>query len=112
MTRHFKVNGTKKLAAKLKRNASLVDVKKVVRLNGSEMQRKAKRSVPVDTGFLKRSIVLTFEDNGFTAKVSPTAHYAPYVNYGTRFMYAQPFMTSSFYSQRQKFIDDLKRLMH
>lgn len=49
---------------------------KIVQSNASELQRKEKRDVPVDTGFLKRSITLTTEDKELTAIVEPTADYA------------------------------------
>lgn len=107
----IQIKGADELLIKLKKNADLNDVKNVVRLNGSELQRKAQRRAPYDTGNLKRSIGYTSEDSGFTAKIAATAHYAGYINFGTRFIYARPFMTNSYYEQRKKFIDDLKRLM-
>ncbi len=107
----MEIRGTGPLIGKLKRNANLNDVKKVVQMNGSEMQRKMQRDSPVDTGFLKRSIQYSALDNGFTAKVSPTAHYAPYIIYGTRFMASQDFFRPNYFAQRQKFLNDLKRLM-
>src|SRR5690625_7466146 len=95
------IRGTKELQGRLRRNARLTDVKKAVLVNGSELQRKAQRRVPVDTGFLKRSIELTIEDRGFTAKVSATAHYAPYLEWGTRFMYPRKFMGNSRAEERR-----------
>ena len=82
-----------------------------MRMNGADLQRKTQRNAPVDTGFMKRSIGMTVEDGGFTVKVGSTAQYAPYVNFGTRFQPSQPFLTSSFYGQRNKFMNDMKRLM-
>jgi len=86
-------------------------IKKAVQLNASELQRKAQRRAPVDTGFLRRSITLDFKDSGMTASIKPTAEYAPYVEYGTRFMSAQPFIRPSFYEQEKKFIKDIEKLM-
>lgn len=51
-------------------------VTKVVKVNTSEMQQNAMRTVPVDTGFLKRSITLEFKDMGLTGIVEPYANYA------------------------------------
>ena len=107
----LEVRGIEKLSKALKKRADLSDVKKVVQMNGAEMQRGAQRRAPVDTGFLKRSIELSIEDGGFTAKVAATAHYAPYLEWGTRFMTAQPFVRPSFFTQRKQFIKDMQRIM-
>src|SRR5690625_7535975 len=86
----IKVTGADKLIAQLKRNANIDDVKNVVRLNGSEMEKKMKRNASFtkgyQTGETKRSIGLEIKDKGLTAEVKPTTHYAPYLEKGTRFM--------------------------
>jgi len=107
----IRVRGTKDLKGRLRRNARLTDVKKAVLVNGSELQRNMQRDAPVDTGNLKRGIGMTIEDNGFTARVGATAEYAPYLIYGTRFMYSRDFFRPNYYRQRQQFLRDMKRLM-
>lgn len=104
-------HGMKELRAALKTNAKLEDVKKVVKLNGSELQKKAQQAAPYDTGNLRRSIKLDVSDNGMTATVTAHAEYAPYVEYGTRYMDAQPYMTPSFEEQEKQFASDLKKLV-
>ncbi len=110
-----KITGADKLLAQLKKNANLNDVKNTVRLNGSEldrlMQRNATFTKGYQTGETKRSIELELKDDGFTAEVKPTTHYAPYLEYGTRFMSSQPFVKPSFDVQQKKFINDMRRLM-
>ena len=64
----------------------------------------------MDTGTLKRSIGLEIRDGGLTAEVEPTAEYAAYVEYGTRYMSAQPYMRPSCTAQKEKFKSDLKSL--
>ncbi len=107
----IKVVGIEKLQAKLKKNVQLKDVKRVVRHNGKEMQVKAQRNAPVDTGTLKRSIGLEITDAGMSAEVEPTAEYAPYVELGTRFMEAQPYLKPAFNEQKEKFKADMKKLV-
>ncbi len=107
----FSIKGADALIGKLKRNANLDDVKTVVQMNGAELQRKMQRDAPVDTGFLKRSITVSAKDHGFTIITGPTAEYAPYLIYGTRFAYARDFFRPNYFAQRKKFLDDLKRLM-
>jgi len=75
------------------------------------MQKKAQRNAPVDTGNLKNNIGLEISDGGMTATVEPTAEYAPYVELGTRFMEAQPFLKPAFEEQKKQFEKDLKELV-
>ena len=97
----IKIVGLEKLQKKLKKNVQMDDVKKVVRHNGAEMQEKAQQNAPVDTGTLKRSIGLEMTDGGLTAEVTPAAEYAPYVELGTRFMEAQPYLSLPLMSRRR-----------
>ena len=76
MSKSFEVRGVDGLLKQLHKNANLDDVKNVVKMNATELERNAKRDAPVDTGFLRRSIGLEFEDAGFTARVMATAEYA------------------------------------
>lgn len=87
----------------------------VVKKTALDVQALAASNAPVDTGFLRNSIYTvtsqgsTYGDAGsppgdsyllpevgapsdeYTAYVAAGANYAAYVNYGTRFMVAQPF---------------------
>lgn len=108
---NIKIVGMEKLQKKLKKNIQMDDVKRVVRHNGAEMQTKAQQNAPVDTGTLKRSIGLEITDSGMAAEVRPTADYAPYVEYGTRFMEAQPYLKPAFDDQKEKFKKDMKKLV-
>lgn len=118
----IKIVGMEKLKKKLKKNVRMDDVKRVVRHNGAEMQEKAQRNAPVGTpestgipgyvgGTLKRSIGLEITDGGMSAEVEPTAEYAPYVELGTRFMEAQPYLKPAFNEQKEKFKKDMKKLV-
>lgn len=106
----IKIVGVEKLQAKLKKNANMDDVKRIVRQNGAQMQARSQQNAPVDTGHLKRSIGLEIRDAGLTAEVEPTADYAPYVELGTRFMKAQPYLKPAFEVQKEKFKNDMKKL--
>lgn len=107
--------GVADLSKGLKRRANLDDVKNVVRLNTSEMQRNMQRSASFtqgyQTGTTKRSITMDILDSGFTGKAGPGTHYSPFLIYGTRFMASQDFFRPNFFKQRQQFIRDMKRLM-
>lgn len=86
-------------------------VQKIVKKRTSEMNRLAQRNAPVDTGELRRSILSTFTDNGMTGQVSSGMHYSPYVEYGTRFMTAQPFMRPAYQVVKPEFVRDLEMLV-
>lgn len=107
----IKVDGLDKLEKKLKKNVTMTDISRVVRQNGKNLQERAERRAPVDTGTLKRSIDLEITDSGLTAVVEPTAEYAPYVEYGTRFMNAQPYLKPAFNEQKQQFKSDMQKLV-
>lgn len=105
------MTGTNELRKKLQQNSKLDAVKRVVKMNGAELQAKAQRNAPVDTGTLKRSISLVLRDGVLTAESEATAEYAPYVEWGTRFMNAQPFMRPAYYTQKEQFKRDLNKIV-
>lgn len=118
----IKLEGMEKFQVKLKKNVQMSDVKRVVKANDAALQEAAQRKAPVGTpqstgipgyvgGTLKRSIVLEIRDGGLTAEVEPTAEYATYVEHGTRFMNAQPYMRPSYNQQKEKFKSDMKKLV-
>ena len=123
----FSVKGMDKLQKKLKENVTLDDVKRVVRHHGQQLQQKVQSNADFTrgyaTGTTKRSVTLEFEDAGFTAVSGsldpvvnpesglPATEYSPYVEYGTRFMDAQPFVKPAYDEQKEKFKRDLQRLM-
>lgn len=107
----YEIKGEKALLKQLKKNAKMQDIKDAVKLNGSDMQNKAMRAVPVDTGNLKRSITLEEGNDGLSAKVSASSEYSEYVEKGTRYMDAQPYMKPSYLQQKILFYKDLLRLV-
>lgn len=123
----IKVTGLDKLQKALKDNVTMDDVKRVVRTNGRQLHRKMQanadfkghmgwvpgkgRTFISPTGQTKRSIGLEIVDNGFTAEVAPTTEYSTYLEYGTRFMQAQPFVKPSLNEQKQKFKSDMQKLV-
>ncbi len=107
----MKMVGINELQMKLEKNMRMDAVRDVVKKNGSELQAKAQRNAPVDTGTLKRSIGLEICDNGLTVESEATADYAAYQEYGTRFMKAQPYMRPAFNVQKEQFKRDLSKMV-
>lgn len=113
--------GMEKLNKKLKKT-DLGAVKTVVKKNGAGLQAKAQKKAPVGTpkstgipgyvgGKLKSSIELDIKDVGLTAEVEPKAHYGAYVELGTRFMNAQPYLKPAFDEQKRIFKQDMNKLV-
>lgn len=105
-----KLKGVGELRAALRKKTELSTIKRIVQENGSEMQARAQRKAPVDTGNLKRGIRLDISDDGLTATVAPVADYAPYPEFGTRFMEAQPYTGPAFREQKEQFKSDMGKL--
>lgn len=105
------VKGLQELLNKLKKNEDLTPVKMIVKKHGSQMHNKAVRLAPVDTGTLRRSVQKSVFSGGLTVVVDVTAEYSMYVEYGTRYMQAQPFIRPAYYGQVSKFINDIQKLM-
>lgn len=107
----MKISGIDALQKKLRKNATLDDVKHVVKSNILSMNKNMQNLAPVDTGNMKRSITSEFTDGGFTGTTEPHTDYAGYVEYGTRFQAAQPFVKPAFDAQKKVFKNDLERLL-
>ncbi|MRI74098.1 hypothetical protein FDP51_08780 [Enterococcus mundtii] len=111
MGKGLQIKGLRALDQKLARNIQMKEVRQIIRTNGTEMNETAQRKAPVDTSFLRRSINFSMLDSGFTAMSMAGADYAGYVEWGTRFMSAQPYMKPAFISQKVRFLTDLRRLV-
>lgn len=115
MGRSIYFEGLEELEGKLKNNVTLSDVKRVVRTSGvrlqSLIQDNADFSRGYQTGATKRSVDLSIEDGGLTATSEPQTEYAQYVEWGTRFMEAQPFVRPGFVETKNKFIKDMRKLV-
>lgn len=111
------LKGLDELKRALKDNCDLSDVKRVVQTNGDRLNREMKAQTHVafvkgySHGDTAGSINTEIKEGGMTAEVGPTTEYAKYVEYGTRFMDAEPFVTPAFLKVRALFIADMQRLM-
>ena len=127
MAKKIKIVGLDDLELKIKNNLDMKAVKYAVKLNGSEMNKKAKRNAEKfkghyeyvkgkgkqfvkPTGTLKRSIELAIKDKGMTAEVEPHTRYGGYVELGTRKMQAQPYLKPAFDEQKVQFRKDMDKL--
>ena len=117
------VTGVNALSEKLKKNMTMDDVKEVVKKNtidlNNAMVRKtqfkghydSKGNLVSPTGMTRRSINSTISASGMLGKVAPHTEYAPYLEYGTRFMSSQPFVGPAYRLIRKQFLNDMERLV-
>lgn len=114
------IKGDDILLRALQTAANMKAHKAAVQKHGADLQKKAKSNAVFtrgyatgakkrSTGATKRSIKLEITDGGFTAKVTAGTDYSGYLEKGTRFMEAQPFMKPAFDVVQPKFINDLRR---
>lgn len=118
----IKFEGVAKLQKAIAKNVKMDDVKRIIAQNGSELQQKAQGNADFKghyrgntfvppTGNLKEKIMLELTDGGMAAEVEPKAEYSAYVELGTRFMTAQPYLKPAWEAQMQQFKKDMDRLV-
>ena len=111
------VTGLEPLEGVLKENVTLDDVRRIVKKNGADLTKQMKRQTTVayvkgySTGDTAGSINMKITDGGLTAEVSAGTSYAPYVEYGTRYMSPEPIVQPSLDIVGVKFLSDLSRVM-
>ena len=111
------LEGSAKLKKALLDKAQMTAVKRIVSKHGDLLNNRMKRQTTVSyikgysTGDTAGSINTSFASDGLSVSVGATTLYAPYVEYGTRYMDAEPFVRPVFDVQKSAFIADLKSLM-
>ena len=111
--------GLNDLHVQITKSMNLDDVKQVIKKNGAELNQKMQKYASPQGAFTKgysvgttrRSITIELSDNGMTATVEPHTDYSQYLEYGTRFMEAEPFVSPAFNDQKEVFLKDMKKIM-
>lgn len=113
----IKLVGHVQLDKKLKECVNMEAVKRVVQKNGDQLNRRMKGKTKTaftkgySTGDTASSINTEMSKDGMTATVEPGMDYDPYVEFGTRFMEAEPFVRPAFEEQVQQFKKDMDKLV-
>lgn len=119
------LTGDKKLARKLRALSAggRRCATNVVNETGLRVVSQAKRAVPVDTGRLRSSIrvlqfgkilgvggaVSTSASDEFTAIVGTDVQYASFIEFGTKFARAQPYLLPAIEANRKFYFNRLKQ---
>lgn len=91
------------------KTADMTAVASVIKTHSEALCNYAKGKAPVDTGFLRSSISVSYTDNGLTGIITANAPYSGFQEYGTRYHAAHPFMRPALEHERDAFINDIKR---
>lgn len=111
-----KIEGLQALISDLDaRKYSSKQVRNVVMKNGANLQEDAQKRMTKTVAYVKgyskgttrRSTTLSISDDGMTATVAPHSEYFPFVEYGTRFMEAEPTLNPAFQKIKQQFYKDV-----
>lgn len=110
----LRIKGLTALTQRLQKSAKAVQKsREVVKTHGAKLEKTMKRNATFvkgyQTGETKRSINLQLKDAGFKAEVKPTTDYSGYLELGTRYMGAQPFVSPSLMKIRPGFIKDMEK---
>ena len=115
-----KIEGLQALISDLDaRKYSGKQIRNVVMKNGANLQEDAQKRMTKTVAYVKgyskgttrRSTTLTISDDGMKATVAPATSYFPYVEYGTRYMEAEPTLNPAFQKIKQQFYKDVMNLV-
>lgn len=84
-------------------------IKQVLADGGMKIQTEAQNRAPVRTGTLRASI--EYKPNGLQVEVVAGVDYASFVEFGTRFMEPQPFLTPAFELVAPQIERDIKEVL-
>lgn len=90
-----------------KREKAIEAAEKELQLTALEIERDAKISAPVDTGMLRGSITTT--GGGSEYEIGTNVDYAPFVEFGTKYQAAQPFLFPAFEAATEDLPERIKK---
>lgn len=113
-----KLVGMDKLQKKIEYCGKNLDLAKtVIKKNGDQLNERMKSKMKqayikgYSHGDTAGSVNTVITDGGMTANVGPTTEYSQYVEYGTRFMKAEPAVRPAFEEQVPIFQRDMEAIM-
>jgi len=90
-------------------------IKAVVQIAARNIETDAKQRMTdwpaVDTGDTRSSIFVSPGTPSFTQQIGPTTEYAPFIEFGTRYMSARPFMIPALEKEAPRFEEALEQII-
>lgn len=106
----FDKKGFDELAKALDSDRIHRQAEKIITYHTSDLHTRSQRKVPVRTGHLKRSGIVRTNPEKLEGRVKYSADYAGYVEKGTRYMDAQPYLEPALNEVKPALIKDMARL--
>lgn len=113
-----RIEGLAELEGKLNHIQKMDAIKNIVRANGADMQSREKAYMTAGVAYKKGYSKGTNRDNtslaitesGMAAEVTTNTDHIGYIEYGTRYMDAEPAVKPAFDITSKRFIEDLRGL--
>ena len=90
-------------------------IKDVVQVAARNIETDAKQRMTdwpaVDTGDTRSSIFVDPGTPSFEQRIGPTTEYAPFIEFGTRYMSARAFMVPALEKEKKRFIEALAHVL-
>ena len=110
----IKVNGLPEALSKLKKYQSRKkkQIKEELVIGGFKIETLAKQTAPWEYGRLSGSITMDDGDLALlVVRVGTHIKYAPYQEFGTKFMAAQPYLYPSFFAYENEIVKAIGRVL-
>jgi len=110
----IKINGLPEALSRLRKYQSRKkkQIKDELMIGAFKIEGGAKDVVPVLTGRLKGSITVDASDLALlVARVGTDVKYAPYVEFGTKFMGARSYLYPSFFSHENEIVKAIGKVL-
>ena len=78
---------------------------------GYEIHAEAVKKVPVDMGRVRTSLAVESDSNKMEVRIGTNVKYAPFVEFGTRKMHAQPYLRPAFMGNIGKLAANIRRFI-
>jgi len=110
----IKVNGLPEALAKLKKyqTRKKKQIKDELEIGALQIETLAKQTAPFETGRLSGSITADLSDLALlAARVGTDVKYAPFQEFGTRVMAAQPYLYPSFFAYENEIVKAIGKVL-
>ena len=91
-------------------------IKTVVQIAARNIEKDSKQRMTdqdaVDTGATRLSIFVSPGTPSFSQHIGPTTEYAPFIEFGTRFMPARPYMIPALEQEKIRFMQAIVEVLY
>ena len=91
-------------------------IKTVVQIAARNIEKDSKQRMTdqdaVDTGATRNSIFVSPGTPSFSQHIGPTTEYAPFIEFGTRFMPARPYMIPALEQEKIRFMQAIVEVLY